>query len=448
MPSSSSAPRLPGQPGAHRSVPGAPDPDPGDTDPIPDGISTAPSAGSAGSATRVPAPAAASSVPAAAAPSASRLSGRLRRLDRAVRPALAVYALTAIVHLVLLSAMTAPGGPGLRNRLLAWDGGLYVGIAADGYADALTYTPQGELTGSNLAFFPLYPLLIRALHGLTGLDHDLAAIVGAHLALVATLIIVHRLLERLYGRRTATIGIVLLAGAQPMAVSFFMGYSESLFLALAAGTLLAAHRRAWLTAGVLALFTGLTRPAAAAVVLALVVAAVLHLLRERRISWRPVAGVALGCVGTPAYLWWVGLRTGHLDAWFTVQKAGWGTHWDGGAAFFAFLGRTLAHSDGWIPVSTAVLLLALLCATVLAWRRDAWPPLVVYGTGIVIMTLGQSNYYHSKLRLLVPAVIFLVPAARALARAHRRTTVIVLTAATLFGCWYGAYMLTVWQYAI
>ncbi|MFD0381862.1 hypothetical protein ACFQ2B_03945 [Streptomyces stramineus] len=101
-----------------------------------------------------------------------------------------------------------------------------------------------------------------------------------------------------------------------------------------------------------------------------------------------------------------------------------------------------------MPVSTAVLLLALICATVIAWRRDAWPPLLVYGTGIVVLTLAQSNYSHSKLRLLIPAVVFLVPAARALAGARTRTAVITLAAATLFGCWYGAHMLTVWRYAI
>ncbi|MCC3772315.1 hypothetical protein K6I34_005790 [Streptomyces sp. UNOC14_S4] len=363
-------------------------------------------------------------------------------------PPLAVYAATAALHLVLLAAMDGPDGPGLRARLLSWDGLLYADIAANGYPDSYTYTPEGQLTGNNLAFFPLYPLLIRTVHALTGLDHDIAGVVVAHLALIAALVVVQCLFTRLYGRRTATVATVLLAGAQPMAMAFFMSYSESLFLALAAGTLLAAHRRAWLTAGTLALLTGLTRPAAAAAVAALAVAAGLELLRQRRWSARPVAAVALACAGTPLYLWWVGRRVGDLDAWFTIQEAGWGTHWDNGKAFWDFLADTFAHGDGWVPVSTAVLLLALVCATVLAWERGAWPPLLVHGTGIVVLTLCQSNYSHSKLRLLVPALLFLVPAARALARARTRTAVVALAAATAFGCWYGAHMLTVWHYAI
>ncbi|MEU7106066.1 hypothetical protein ABZ951_13560 [Streptomyces sp. NPDC046215] len=366
-----------------------------------------------------------------------------------MRPALAVYAVTAALHLAVLSAMAGAGdGPGLRDRLLSWDGILYVDIARDGYPDSFSYTEDGRLTGNNLAFFPLFPMLIRAVHLLTGLSHKTAGIVAAHLALIAALVVVHELIGRLHGRRTATVALVLLAGAQPMALSFFMSYSESLFLALAAGTLLAAHRGAWLTAGALAFLAGLTRPAAAAVALALAVAVGLHLLRERRVAARPVAALALACAGTPLYLWWVGHRLGEPDAWFTLQRAGWGTRWDNGGAFLTFLGDALGHDAGWVPVSTAVLLLALICATVIAWRRDAWPPLLVYGTGIVVLTLAQSNYSHSKLRLLIPAVVFLVPAARALAGARTRTAVITLAAATLFGCWYGAHMLTVWRYAI
>ena len=379
-----------------------------------------------------------------AAPSRSRV----RRIAVLVWPAFAVYAVTTAAHLLVLSAMIPAGGPSLRNRLTTWDGGFYLEIAAHGYPHGFSYDPSGKLTGNTLAFFPLYPMLVRAVHGITRLDVPMAGIVTANLALIAALIVVLLLFCRLYGRRTSIVAVVLLAGAQPMSLVFLMSYSESLFLALAAGMLLAAHRRAWLTAGLLALLVGLTRPAAVAAVAALGVAVLLHLVRERRISWRPLAALALGCAGTPLYLLWVALRVGHADAWFQIQGAGWGTQWDNGRAIWDFLVQTLATGDGWVPVSTAVLLIALVCATLVTWQRGSWPPLVVYGTSIVILTLCQSNYYHSKLRLLLPALVFLVPLARAVARTRTRTAVLTLAVATVFGCWYGAYMITVWSYAI
>jgi hypothetical protein len=98
--------------------------------------------------------------------------------------------------------------------------------------------------------------------------------------------------------------------------------------------------------------------------------------------------------------------------------------------------------------SGTVLLLALLCATALTWERRTWPPLLAYGTVLVLLAVAQSGFYHSKLRLLIPVMLFLVPVANVLARSRTRTAVIVLSAVTLFGCWYGAYMLTTWHYAI
>ncbi|MEU9606498.1 hypothetical protein [Streptomyces sp. NPDC048057] len=381
-------------------------------------------------------------------PTASAPDGRPGAGGRVVRTVLGTYVSSTLVHLAVLAVMIPPGGPGIRDRLLAWDALLYLDIATDGYPEGFTRTETGEIGGNNLAFFPLFPLLTGGLHRATGLDAGAAALVIAHLSLVGAMFAVHALLTRLYDQRTATVGIVLLAGAQPMALTFLMGYSEALFVALAAAALLAAHRGAWLTAGFAGLLAGLTRPAAFALAVALALAALLALRRAGRLEWRPLAAVALACVGTPAYLLWVGVRAGQWDAWFLIQEAGWGTAWDNGAGFFSFLRDTFERGDGWVPVSTAVLLVGAVVATAVAWRRDAWPPLLVYGTTVVVLTLAQSNYYHSKLRLLVPALIFLLPFARALGRARPRTAVLVLVGATLFGSWYGAYMVTVWRYAI
>lgn len=372
---------------------------------------------------------------------------RWSRAARASGFPLAVYGMTLLLHLAMLAVMNPPGGPGIRARLLSWDAQWFVTIARDGYPHDFSFTADG-LSGGDLAFFPAYPLLMRIVHTLTGLGYESAAFVVSHLALTVALLCVHRLLLDLYDRRTARIALVLLACAQPMALVFLMAYSESLFLALAAAALLAIHRKAWLTAGILILLAGLTRSIAVALAAALAIAIVLHLRGSGRLIWRPVTALVLACCGTPAYLLWVDQRTGQRGTWFTIQEAGWGTHWDNGSAFVDFLVKTLTRGDGWVPVSTALLILALVACTVAAWCDEIWPPLAVYGTVILITALGQSNFYHSKLRLLIPALIFLIPAARALARARTSTTVLTLTAAALFGSWYGAYMLTKWRYAI
>lgn len=392
--------------------------------------------------------------PAGASPLPARLPGPSARPWRAraaevLRLPLAVYAGAALLHLTALAVLNPAGPAGVTDRLLSWDARLFTSIASDGYPEGFTHTPDGRLTGNELAFFPGYPALVRAVHTVTGLDTGHSALAASHLALIAALICVHRLFLRLYGPRTAAFATVLVACAQPMAVVFLMGYNESLFLALAAGTLLTAHREDWITAGVLACGAGLTRPVGAAVAAALAVAVLLHARRAGRLTVRPALAAALACCGVPAHPLWTAVRTGHLDGWFRIQEAGWGTRWDNGRSFLGFLGETLARGGTWVPVSTAVLLLAVVGATAAAWvDTTIWPPLLVYGTAVVVMTLGQSNYYHSKLRLLIPALLLLVPAARALARARPRTAVAVLSALALFCSWYGAHMLTGWPYAI
>ncbi|MFD5554354.1 hypothetical protein ACFWIA_11005 [Streptomyces sp. NPDC127068] len=384
-----------------------------------------------------------------AAPSTTGPLSSAEARRRTVRTVLAVYAAATAAHLTALFTLTsATPGAGVRERLLSWDGQLYAEIAADGYPDEIAYGADGEPLGNNLAFFPLYPLLVRTLHRTTGLDVDSAALLVAHLAFLGALFAVHALVTSLYGRRTADVTLVLVAVAQPMAVALVMAYSEALFLALAAGALLAARRGNWLAAGALGLLAGLTRPAAGALALALAVAVLGEVRRARRLGWRPLVGLVLACTGTPAYLLWVAERTGQLDGWFVIQEAGWGTHWDSGAATVDFLTDTLARGDGWVPLSTAFLLVAACALTVVAWRRGAWPPLLVYGTAMLVMTLGQSNFYHSKLRLLVPALLLLVPLAAALSRLPRRRLVLVLSAGAVFGAWYGAHMLVVWKYAV
>ena len=341
----------------------------------------------------------------------------------------------------------------VRDKLLAWDAVWFVRIAVEGYPRSYQYGPDGKLLGSILAFFPGYPLLIRLGHAVTRADAGSVAIAIAWISAAILAVLVCALGTAMWDRRTGLV-LTALVCTQPMSVVFSMGYSEPVFLMFAVGALLAAYRQRWILAGVLGLAAGLTRPTGAAVALALLVAAVMHVSRRangpRR--WWAFAGAALAATGVPAYLIWVGLRVGEASAWFKVQSAGWGTSYDNGAMVLSFIRDALRTGSGWVDVSVAwLLLLAAACAVLAVWlsiEGRVWPPLVVYGLVALTLVVGQAGYYHSKPRLLVPVLVTLVPAALALGRARPRTAVAVLLAFGLFGMWYGAYLLTVWRYAV
>jgi Gpi18-like mannosyltransferase len=76
-----------------------------------------------------------------------------------------------------------------------WDTGFYLSIADEGYRYQGVDLPS-------VAFFPLLPLLIRAVTPLTG-DSLTAGLLVTNLALLAAVIFLYRLVEMEWGRETA-----------------------------------------------------------------------------------------------------------------------------------------------------------------------------------------------------------------------------------------------------
>ena len=385
----------------------------------------------------------------AAAPPAQRAGlWQVAGGPRGLAIALGIFALTRAGQLVMLAWLggAADDGVGLRGRLLVWDAGWFLRVAVDGYPHGYTYDAAGQLQGNELAFFPVYPMLIRGVHAL-GLPAGDAAIAVTWVASVALAVALHLLGTTLYGRRAGW-ALVAICCSAPVSVVFSMAYSEALFLALVAGMLVAAHRRVWWAAGPLGLAAALSRPTGAAAALALAVAAGLAVRESRVKAWQPLGAAALALAGAPLFLAWVGLRVGDPVAWFRIQSAGWGTSFDFGASTWSFLRQTLSSGDGWVPVSVALILLAALAAAGVALAGRPWPPLAVYGLVAMLLVYGQAGFYHSKPRLLVPVLLTLLPAVVAAARARPRVAVLAIVAWAAFGLWYGAYLIAVWPYTL
>lgn len=374
-----------------------------------------------------------------------------------VATAVAIFWVTRVGQLGVLHWLGTVENQGttLRQYLLVWDAGWFLRVATEGYPTGYTYDESGAVAANGLAFFPGYPMLIRGVSA-WGLDPGTAALTVTWIASIAAAVALHLLGTSLHSRRAGW-ALVALCCAQPMSVVLSMAYSESLFLALVAGMLVAAHRRVWWAAGLLGLGAALSRPTGLAAALALAVAAgmaVREQLRARPAErtgapiWQPIAAAAVALAGVPLFLGWVAWRVGDPDAWFTVQTAGWGTSFDFGASTWRFLTETLGRGDGWVPVSTALILLVALGAVGVALAGRPWLPLAVYGLAAMALVYGQAGFYHSKPRLLLPVLLVLLPAAFAAARARPRVAVPALLAWSLFGLWYGAHMVVVWPYTI
>lgn len=356
--------------------------------------------------------------------------------------ALGMFAAARLAGVVVLALVAwATGRQPLALLGRSWDSAWYLGIAAHGYGRTLSFRP--DVVHSDLAFFPLYPGLVRVVTALTPLSGGAAGLLVSWTAAAVAACGIYAVGARLYGRGTGT-ALVLLWGLLPHSVVLSMAYTEPVLTACAAWSLYAVLCGSWLWAGALAALAGLSRPNGFAVAAAVLAAAACEAWRRReRVSHRLWTGALLAPLGWTAYVLWVGLRQGDpLGGYFEVQRL-WGSRFDFGHGSLHFVRELLLHGDRFVFPMTMVIVAAavLLYALLLADRAPL--PLLVYGGVLLLIALGGSGFFESKPRFLLPAFPLLLPLARALVRTARarpwHATVVVCALAGLSFV-YGAYL--------
>jgi hypothetical protein len=325
-----------------------------------------------------------------------------------------------------------------------FDARWYVQIAEDGYDTGLTGNhPAMKSNLSNLPFFPLYPGLIAATTAVTPFSAPVSALIVSWAAGLAAAWGVYAVGAHLASRRVGLI-LVALWALLPHAVVQNMAYTETIFTALVAWTLYALLSQQWLTAGLLSLVAGLSRPTATTVAAAVGVTALVAIVRGRD-GWRPWAAAALSPLGYLAYLAWVGKRLGRVDGYFYLQETTWRIGFDGGASTFRTFSQVLTEPENLVfYMSTLLMGLAVVLIALLVSHR--YPlPLLIYSIAFFVITVGTENYYWAKGRYLIPAFTLLLPIAAGLAKARRSTLLAVLGGLLAVSGWYGAYLSLVWH---
>jgi len=202
--------------------------------------------------------------------------------------------------------------PQLSEGLLVWDGSYYRDIATIGY---------GALPVGALRFFPLYPLLARAL-AVVLLGHvELSLLLIANGCALALAVVLRRLV--LFETHDAVLArrAVWLTALFPSAFVLVFAYAEALFLLLTLLTFWAIRRERWLVAAVCGFLAALTRP----VGFLLMAPVAVEALRRRRgvtpAEWfRRALAVGAPAVGIALYLTWVDHRYGDPKLPFTAQS--------------------------------------------------------------------------------------------------------------------------------
>jgi hypothetical protein len=298
-----------------------------------------------------------------------------------------VGAALAVAHFDVDRTHPRAGGVVARVRqgLLGWDAGWYEAIARHGYV---------ALGHASLRFFPLVPVVVRAVAVLPGVSDGTALIVVANLAsLVATALLV-LLVRRETGDGKLARRTIWLLSLAPPAFTYVMGYAEAPLLVFTVGCFLALRSPRgprWWWAAAMGYLAALTRPLGVVLVLAVAVELVRWWVRTRgpgRLGG--VVALLAPLAGLSTFLAWSGEVLG--DALLPLRVQTQAGHHGGLSDPFGTLvhdatGLVHHHVGTALHVPWAVVAVALL---VVCWCRLP-ASYSLFATGVVIAALSGTN---------------------------------------------------------
>lgn len=274
-------------------------------------------------------------------------------------------------RLVILAAMflIAPALP-VPSRGIApeiswdafagWDGQWYQKIALYGYE----YANDGK--EHNIAFFPLFPLMIRGVMTL-GLPFQVAGTLVSNLAFLGALLLLYVWVEECQGKKAARWMTAALAWC-PFSLYGTVIYTEGLFMLLITAALRAFEKRQYVWVALWGALASATRLPGVMLTLAFLIVA----FRERRGARAYVASLATS-VGLLLFIAYCGLHFGNPFAFVDVEHA-WGR-----SVGFAW--------EGWLEVFTKLVIGSIDAKT--GSLKDPSHPLLFVGIGVCASLLWR-----------------------------------------------------------
>ncbi|MBV8066551.1 MAG: glycosyltransferase family 39 protein [Candidatus Eremiobacteraeota bacterium] len=312
------------------------------------------------------------------------------RFNQTVREVLVDFAATriAIVVIAELAAVIIGQRAGVHvqessHALLAvwgrWDAVHYLDIATHGYQ------------GTDMAFFPLYPLLIRIVGALAG-NHLIAGLLISSACFFFGLLYLYKLLEHEYDRAVARRAIFYVS-IFPTAVYFTAVYTESLFFMLTVASFYYMRQRRWWIAAAIGFLAALTRVEGVLLIVPFTIEWwAQDRLLGRRALYDLLAGalIPLGLAVYMAYLWV--LRADPL--YFSHVQIHWNRHlappWVSLANAF---GKVL-HGPGAQLIANQSLEIAftlLMIGVLVAGWHSLRPSYIAYMALSILVPMSTSN---------------------------------------------------------
>jgi len=312
-------------------------------------------------------------------------------------PALGVFAASRLVMLLALAfanrslptestAATWDATNRWYRYLLRYDSGWYFYIAQHGYS----YNGN-DLVQQPVAFYPLYPILIKALT-VIGFSYAAAAVLIPNIAIIAAIIMLTKLISGLYDGETALISVALLSFF-PASLFFSAAYTESLAFLFIVCFFFYLIRSRFVVAACFAGLCFATRSTGLVLLAPLIweIARRYWRTERRRFFWEGLACVIIATAGLWLYMIYLWIAFRAPFAFMTAQAA-----WNVGNVF----GNPLllqpfvrAAADARYHVQHAILdlnsfslaLFLVFVAVIIAFRKQMSAPFLFFSAGVLLL---------------------------------------------------------------
>lgn len=303
------------------------------------------------------------------------------------------------------------GATALVQVLDSWDGHWYLDVVRDGYPHSIMENVTYFVPDARAAFFPLYPMIVRALDWLVpGGPVSVSLLVNFFLG-AAFVALLGATARELFDIETARKAMII-GAFFPGSFVLSWAYSEAVLLTIATVCLMALHRRLWLLAGILAAVGTAARPNGVALVAACGVAALVAIAHDR--DWRSLVAPMLAPLGFVGFMMFLRHHTDEEWAWFRVQREAWKEGTSFGATAVQ---RTIEFFVNPFSSPTSALTAASVVAMILAlWaaRRHKLPlHYMAYSLTVLLLMLAPATV-TARPRFLFTAFPLIIPVARAL----------------------------------
>jgi Gpi18-like mannosyltransferase len=288
-----------------------------------------------------------------------------------------------------------------------WDSTWYLSIVGHGYFPSATPTESY----SNLAFFPLYPYLVKLFtFWLPGFlqRQSVLIFVGLLISNVCFILALFAIYElvRLHWSSTIAEKTVLLLVCLPGAYIFSAFYTESLLLMLTVCALLAAEKERWLLAAMAAALAALTRANGF-----LILAPVFLIYMSRR-DWKlsaikpDILAFLLVPLAVLAHFYHLYRLTGSYLAFFEAQQA-WGR--TVGSSFLTEFFNPLFETANQVAIVDLILISLYLLAAIIMLFKSGYRIYGIYSLLSVLVLLNSGRLFSMSRYTIVifPVVMFL-----------------------------------------